>query len=144
MDVPNATVMAHHYRGRRAVRRVSQLHQPPRPGRPGSAPGPCPPVTEAQPDTRPERLDAVAATLDGFAVPARPSSSAARATSSAPPSRTPPSLKLLQLLADEDLIGLARDEATTVVTADPQPAAHLALRAIDELLGVQAEYLDKT
>ena len=32
-----------------------------------------------------------------------------------------------------------------MVSADPQLAAHPALReAIDELLGVQAEYLDKT
>jgi len=32
-----------------------------------------------------------------------------------------------------------------VVLADPQLAAHPGLRhAIDELLGVQAEYLDKT
>ena len=32
-----------------------------------------------------------------------------------------------------------------MVSADPQLGAHPALReAIDELLGVQAEYLDKT
>ena len=55
------------------------------------------------------------------------------------------SLRLLRLLADEDLIGLAREEATALVSADPQLARHPALRAgIDELLGVQAEYLDKT
>ena len=47
--------------------------------------------------------------------------------------------------AIDDLIGLAREEATTLVSADPQLAAHPALRAaIDEFLGVQAEYLDKT
>jgi len=80
------------------------------------------------------------------ACPGSTSSSAARATSSAPPRPARhSSLKLLQLLKDEDLIGLAREEATSVVTADPQLAAHPALRAaIDELLGVQAEYLDKT
>jgi len=55
------------------------------------------------------------------------------------------SLRLLRLLADEDLIRQARDDATAVVSADPDLAAHPALRAaIDELLGVQAEYLDKT
>ena len=55
------------------------------------------------------------------------------------------SLKLLRLLADEDLIRQARQDATAVVSADPQLTAHPALReAIDELLGVQAEYLDKT
>ena len=47
--------------------------------------------------------------------------------------------------ADEDLIGQAREEATALVAADPDLAAHPALReAIAELLGVQAEYLDKT
>ena len=55
------------------------------------------------------------------------------------------SLKLLQLLADEELIGEARQEATAVVSADPDLARHPALRnAIEDLLGVQAEYLDKT
>jgi ATP-dependent DNA helicase RecG len=55
------------------------------------------------------------------------------------------SLRLLRLLADEDLIGQARQEATAVVSADPALSAHPALRgAIEELLGVQAEYLDKT
>ena len=55
------------------------------------------------------------------------------------------SLRLLRLLADEDLIRQAREDATAVVSADPQLAGHPALhQAIDELLGVQAEYLDKT
>ena len=46
------------------------------------------------------------------------------------------SLKLLRLLTDEDLIGQARQEATAVVTADPDLTAHPALRAaIDDLLG---------
>jgi ATP-dependent DNA helicase RecG len=55
------------------------------------------------------------------------------------------SLRLLRLLADEDLIGQARQEATTVVSAEPSLAHHPALRAaIEELFGVQAEYLDKT
>ena len=52
---------------------------------------------------------------------------------------------LLQLLKDEDLIARARGEATDLVSADPDLARHPALRdAITELLGVQAEYLDKT
>ena len=55
------------------------------------------------------------------------------------------SLRLLRLLADEDLIGRAREEASAVVGADPHLAEHPALReAIEELLGVQAEYLDNT
>jgi ATP-dependent DNA helicase RecG len=55
------------------------------------------------------------------------------------------SLRLLQLLQDEDLIGRARIEATEVVSADPDLSRHPALReAIEDLLGVQADYLDKT
>ena len=55
------------------------------------------------------------------------------------------SLRLLRLLADEELIGQAREEATAVVAADPGLAGHPALRAaIDDLLGVHADYLDKT
>jgi ATP-dependent DNA helicase RecG len=126
---------------------VSQLHQlRGRVGR-GSAPGLCLLVTEAQPDTPSrQRLAAVAATLDGFKLSRldleqRREGDVLGAAQAGRHS----SLKLLQLLKDEDLIGLARDEATTLVSADPKLAAHPALRAaIDELLGVQAEYLDKT
>ena len=40
---------------------------------------------------------------------------------------------------------LARQEATAVVSADPGLSGHPALRAaIDDLLGPQADYLDKT
>jgi ATP-dependent DNA helicase RecG len=144
VDVPNATVMVIMDAERFGVSQLHQLRG--RVGR-GSAPGLCLLVTEAQPDTPSrERLDAVAATLDGFKLSRldleqRREGDVLGAAQAGRHS----SLKLLQLLADEDLIGLARDEATTVVTADPQLAAHPALRAaIDELLGVQAEYLDKT
>ena len=57
----------------------------------------------------------------------------------------PSTLKMLQLLRDEELIAQARQEATTVVHGDPWLARHGALSAaIDALLGDQrAEYLDK-
>ncbi len=144
VDVPNATVMVVMDAERFGVSQLHQLRG--RVGR-GSAAGLCLLVTEAEPDTPSrERLDAVAATLDGFKLSRldleqRREGDVLGAAQAGRHS----SLKLLRLLADEDLIGLARDEATTVVTADPQLAAHPALRAaIDELLGVQAEYLDKT
>jgi ATP-dependent DNA helicase RecG len=55
------------------------------------------------------------------------------------------SLRLLRLLTDENLIRQARKDATALVSADPDLSGHPALRAaIDDLLGVQAEYLDKT
>ena len=144
VDVPNATVMVIMDAERFGVSQLHQLRG--RVGR-GSAPGLCLLVTEAQPDTPSrQRLDAVAATLDGFKLSRldleqRREGDVLGAAQAGRHS----SLRLLRLLADEDLIGLAREEATTLVSADPQLAAHPALRAaIDELLGVQAEYLDKT
>jgi len=126
---------------------VSQLHQlRGRVGR-GKVPGLCLLVTEAPPGTPArERLDAVAATLDGFTLSRldleqRREGDVLGATQAGRQS----SLRLLRLLTDEDLIGQARQEATKVVTADPDLTAHPALRAaIDDLLGAQADYLDKT
>jgi ATP-dependent DNA helicase RecG len=126
---------------------VSQLHQlRGRVGR-GTVAGLCLLVTEAPPASPArERLDAVAATLDGFSLSRldleqRREGDVLGATQAGRQS----SLKLLQLLTDEDLIGQAREEATTVVTADPALSGHPALRsAIDDLLGHQADYLDKT
>jgi ATP-dependent DNA helicase RecG len=126
---------------------VSQLHQlRGRVGR-GSEPGLCLLVTEAPPGGPSRaRLDAVAATLDGFKLSRldleqRREGDVLGAAQAGRQS----SLKLLALLADEDLIGRARQEATAVVCADPGLSAHPALReAIDDLLGRQAEYLEKT
>jgi ATP-dependent DNA helicase RecG len=144
VDVPNATVMVIMDAERFGVSQLHQLRG--RVGR-GSAPGLCLLVSEALPDTPArERLDAVAATLDGFQLSRldleqRREGDVLGAAQAGRRS----SLRLLQLLKDEDLIGQARGEATEVVAADPDLARHPALReAIEELLGVQAEYLDKT
>jgi ATP-dependent DNA helicase RecG len=144
VDVPNATVMVIMDAERFGVSQLHQLRG--RVGR-GSAAGLCLLVSEAEPDTPSrQRLDAVAATLDGFKLSRldleqRREGDVLGAAQAGRHS----SLHLLRLLADEDLIGLAREEATALVSADPQLARHPALRAaIDELLGVQAEYLDKT
>ena len=101
------------------------------------------PPSGAEPDPR---LAAVAATTDGFELSRldleqRHEGDVLGATQAGVRS----SLRLLKLLNDEDLIIRAREEATAVVSADPHLAAHPALRAaIEELLGLQAEYLDKT
>jgi ATP-dependent DNA helicase RecG len=144
VDVPNATVMVVMDAERFGVSQLHQLRG--RVGR-GTAAGLCLLVTEAPPASPSrERLDAVAATLDGFKLSRldleqRREGDVLGAAQAGRHS----SLRLLRLLADEDLIGLAREEATTLVAADPQLAAHPALRTgIDELLGIQAEYLDKT
>jgi ATP-dependent DNA helicase RecG len=144
VDVPNATVMVIMDAERFGVSQLHQLRG--RVGR-GSAPGLCLLVTEAPPGSPSrERLDAVAATLDGFQLSRldleqRREGDVLGAAQAGRRS----SLRLLQLLKDEDLIGQARTEATEVVEADPDLARHPALReATTELLGVQAEYLDKT
>ena len=158
VDVPNATVMVIMDAERFGVSQLHQLRG--RVGR-GTAAGLCLLVTEAPPampgrgglggaspraSSARERLDAVAATLDGFKLSRldleqRREGDVLGAAQAGRQS----SLKLLQLLKDEDLIRQARQDATAVVSADPKLAAHHALReAIDELLGVQAEYLDKT
>ena len=144
VDVPNATVMVIMDAERFGVSQLHQLRG--RVGR-GTAPGLCLLVTEAPPASPArERLDAVAATLDGFKLSRldleqRREGDVLGAAQAGRQS----SLKLLQLLADEDLIGQARQEATAVVSADPGLSGHPALRAaIDDLLGPQADYLDKT
>ena len=144
VDVPNATVMVIMDAERFGVSQLHQLRG--RVGR-GTAPGLCLLVSEAPPASPSrERLEAVAATLDGFKLSRldleqRREGDILGAAQAGRHSH----LKLLRLLADEDLIGQARQEATAVVSADPQLAGHPALReAIDELFGHQADYLDKT
>jgi ATP-dependent DNA helicase RecG len=144
VDVPNATVMVIMDAERFGVSQLHQLRG--RVGR-GAHPGLCLLVTEAPPDSpQRERLTAVAATLDGFQLSRldleqRREGDVLGAAQAGRHS----SLRLLQLLSDEDLIGQAREDATELVTADPQLAAHPALRtAIDDLFGFRAEYLDKT
>ena len=144
VDVPNATVMVIMDAERFGVSQLHQLRG--RVGR-GTAAGLCLLVTEAQPGS-----PARAAAGRGGRHPGRVQLSRLDLEQrregdvlGAAQAGRRSSLRLLRLLADEDLIGLAREEATAVVSADPQLAGHPALRAaIDELLGVQAEYLDKT
>ena len=144
VDVPNATVMVIMDAERYGVSQLHQLRG--RVGR-GSAAGLCLLVSEAPPASPArERLEAVAATLDGFALSRldleqRREGDVLGAAQAGRQS----SLRLLRLLSDEDLIRQAREDATAVVAADPDLAGHPALHAaIDDLLGVQAEYLDKT
>jgi ATP-dependent DNA helicase RecG len=145
VDVPNATVMVVMDADRFGVSQLHQLRG--RVGR-GQHPGLCLLVTEAEEGSPArERLDAVAATLDGFSLSRldleqRREGDVLGATQAGRRS----SLKLLSLLADEDLIRQAREEASAVVRDDPDLADHQPLaEAIAALLGPQrAEFLDKT
>ena len=144
VDVPNATAMVIMDADRFGVSQLHQLRG--RVGR-GSHEGLCLLVTEAEPDGKSrQRLDAVAATLDGFKLSRldleqRREGDVLGAAQAGRRS----SLKLLTLLKDEDLIGDARREAQQLVEADPalagQPALAAAVRVM--LDREQAEYLEK-
>ena len=145
VDVPNATVMVVMDAERFGVSQLHQLRG--RVGR-GTAEGLCLLITETEPGSPArERLDAVAATVDGFRLSRldleqRREGDVLGATQAGRRS----SLKLLSLLSDEELIGQAREEAAAVVAGDPELARHPGLSgAISDLLGPQrAEFLDKT
>jgi ATP-dependent DNA helicase RecG len=144
VDVPNATVMIVLDADRFGVSQLHQLRG--RIGR-GAAASLCLLVTEAAEGTPArERLDAVAATSDGFRLAEldleqRREGDVLGASQSGRRSH----LRLLSLLKDRDLIGDARLEAIELVAADPELSAHPALREwvaalVDE---ERAEYLEK-
>jgi ATP-dependent DNA helicase RecG len=144
VDVPNATTMVIMDADRFGVSQLHQLRG--RVGR-GQHEGLCLLVTEA-PEASPARLrlDAVAATLDGFALSRldleqRREGDVLGAAQAGRKS----SLRLLTLLTDEKLIEAARQEAAVLVEADPALAGEPALAgAIGALLDQQqAEYLEK-
>jgi ATP-dependent DNA helicase RecG len=144
VDVPNATVMVILDADRFGVSQLHQLRG--RVGR-GAAPGLCLLVTQAGPDTPARaRLDAVAATLDGFQLAEldleqRREGDVLGAAQSGRRSH----LRLLSLLRDRDLIGHARAEAIELVSDDPELVAHPDLRVlVESLVGEErAEYLEK-
>jgi ATP-dependent DNA helicase RecG len=144
VDVANATVMVVLDADRFGVSQLHQLRG--RIGR-GSAPGLCLLVTTGPEDTPArDRLDAIARTTDGFALSqldleqrregdVLDKLQAGRRSS----------LRLLSVIRDEDLIRAARDEATALVTADPELREHVTLRqAVEDLVGEdRATYLEK-
>jgi ATP-dependent DNA helicase RecG len=144
VDVPNATVMAVLDADRFGVSQLHQLRG--RVGRGGAA-GTCLLVTAA-PQGAPARvrLDAVAATTDGFAL-ARLDVEQRREGDilGVAQSGTRKQLKLLSLLKDEDLIVAARAEATDLVAADPELDAHplLAAQVAALIADERSEFLEK-
>jgi ATP-dependent DNA helicase RecG len=143
VDVPNATAMVIMDADRFGVSQLHQLRG--RVGRGGLA-GLCLLVTEAPPGPARERLDAVAATLDGFELSLLDLKQRREGDvlGSAQAGRRS-SVKLLRLLEDAKLIGDARREAQALIDSDPALAGHPALAAaIDALLDPErAEFLEK-
>jgi ATP-dependent DNA helicase RecG len=144
VDVANATVMAIMDADRFGVSQLHQLRG--RVGR-GGHPGLCLLVTE-MPEGHPSRarLDAVAATTDGFAlarldVEQRSEGDVLGVAQSGRRRQ----VKLLSLLRDEDLITAARGEAVDLVAADADLSGHpqLARMVADLVDDTQAEYLEK-
>ncbi|MBZ9642118.1 ATP-dependent DNA helicase RecG [Streptomyces sp. PSKA30] len=144
VNVPNATVMVIMDADRFGVSQLHQLRG--RVGR-GSAPGLCLLVTEMpEASAARQRLNAVAATLDGFELSRidleqrREGDVLGQAQSGA---RT--SLRVLAVIEDEEIIAEAREEAAAVVAADPELERLPGLRtALDALLDEEREqYLEK-
>jgi ATP-dependent DNA helicase RecG len=144
VNVPNATVMVIMDADRFGVSQLHQLRG--RVGR-GSAPGLCLLVSE-MPEASParRRLDAVAATTDGFELSRidleqrREGDVLGQAQSG-----VRSSLRVLSVLDDEEVIAAAREQATRVVAADPELTDHPELAAalrslVDE---ERAEFLEK-
>jgi ATP-dependent DNA helicase RecG len=144
VDVPNASVMVIMDADRFGVSQLHQLRG--RVGR-GGLPGLCLLVSDFPAGTPArDRLDAVAATLDGFEL-SRVDLEQRREGDvlGAAQSGRKSSLKMLRLLRDEDVIRDAREEAASLLADDPDLEEHPALKAeIDRLLGDdRAEYLEK-
>ncbi|WP_329567891.1 ATP-dependent DNA helicase RecG [Kitasatospora sp. NBC_01266] len=144
VNVPNATAMVIMDADRFGVSQLHQLRG--RVGR-GSAPGLCLLVSEMPAGSAARaRLEAVAGTLDGFALSRidleqrREGDVLGQAQSG-----VKSSLKVLSVLEDEEVIAEARTAAAALVAADPELTDHQDLRAA--LAGLldedRAAYLDK-
>ncbi len=144
VDVANATVMVVLDADRFGVSQLHQLRG--RVGR-GSAPGLCLLVTEsAQASPARARLEAVAATLDGFELAEldleqRREGDVLGEAQSGRRSH----LRLLSLLRDAAMIAEARELASELLDRDPDLTAHPALAAaVEALIGEErAEFLEK-
>ena len=144
VDVPEASVMAIMDADRFGVSQLHQLRG--RIGR-GSRPGICLLVTDSPAESPARlRLDAVAATRDGFEL-ARVDLASRREGNilGAAQSGRRSGLRLLSLLDDEAIITQAREESTYLVALDPDLAQHRALAAEVARLSEddRADYLDK-
>ena len=128
VDVPNASMMIVLDADRFGVSQLHQLRG--RVGR-GGLPGLALFVTSAEPESLAlERVEAVAATLDGFALAERDLALRHEGdVLGAAQSGRRSGLRLLSAATDGELIATAREDAIGIVAADPALAAHPALAA---------------
>ena len=143
VDVPAASVMAVMDADRFGVSQLHQLRG--RVGR-GGLPGLCLLVTESADPSARERLSVVASTTDGFALSEYDLSVRREGdVLGAEQSGRGSSLRLLQVLHDQDIVIAARDHAQAIVDIDPDFSAAPGLRAaIAALSADRAEFLEKS
>ena len=142
VDVPTASVMVVMDADKFGVSQLHQLRG--RVGR-GGLPGLCLLVTESVDPIARERLAMVASTTDGFVLSEYDLSVRREGdVLGAEQSGRASSLRLLQVLHDQEIVKLARMEAERLISADPDFSAFPALReAITALSADRAEYLEK-
>jgi ATP-dependent DNA helicase RecG len=144
VDVPTASVMVVMDADRFGVSQLHQLRG--RVGR-GGLPGLCLLVTFAD-DAAPsrERLDMVASTTDGFALSAYDLSVRREGNVlGADQSGRGTSLRLLQVLVDQDVVNAARDAAEKILTDDAHLTHHPRLfEAVSRLASEAAEFMEKS
>lgn len=145
VDVPNATVMVIVDADRFGVSQLHQLRG--RVGR-GAHQGLCILITQMNPGSPAHsRLTSVADTNDGFALAQLDLATRREGDIlGAAQSGTHTTLRLLSLLADEDVIAAAADYARRVVAADPNLGEHPGLAAMVSaaLDSARIDYLEKT
>ncbi|QAY61123.1 ATP-dependent DNA helicase RecG [Microbacterium protaetiae] len=131
VDVPNATAMVILEADRFGVSQLHQLRG--RVGR-GSAAGVCLLVTEAEPASPArERVDAVAATADGFELAEEDLRLRGEGdVLGDAQSGVRSSLRLLRVVKDADVIALARQEGEAILDDDPALIRHPGLAAAIE------------
>ena len=143
VDVPNASVMVVMDADRFGVSQLHQLRG--RIGR-GGHPGLCLLVTGTDAEAATTRLDAVAATTDGFEL-ARLDLSQRREGDilGAAQHGRRTQLEFLHILEDEDVIAAAREDAFALVAADPELDGHpeLAAAVRARVDAEQAAYLER-
>lgn len=142
VDVPEATIMVVHDADRFGISQLHQLRG--RVGR-GTKPGVCLLVTSVEPGSLAhERLEAVAATHDGFALSRRDLE--LRGEGDVFGARQSGGMgyrRILSVVADEDLIVEAGELAVEILAADPELEHLPQLAAEIEEFGA-ADYLDRT
>jgi ATP-dependent DNA helicase RecG len=143
VDVPNATVMVVMDADRFGVSQLHQLRG--RVGR-GQHPGLCLLMTSTDAEAALARLDAVAATSDGFEL-ARLDLEQRREGDvlGARQSGGRNQLEWLSILRDEELIEAAREDAVAIVATDPDLEGHPVLAAVlaERVDEEQAAFLDR-